>query len=92
MNWCQQQEKSRLMWVGGIIAAHGCVITPLTLMVIMLNGNPFILWPFALASILICLVSNLAAMPLKAIIPIFAFSLLIDLGVIFAAFGWHGAL
>lgn len=92
LTWCQQQEKNRLMWVGSIIALHGCVITPLTLMAIMLNGNSFILWPFALASIVMCLISNLAAMPLKVVIPVFAFSLLVDLGVILAAFGWHGSL
>lgn len=92
MNWCQQQEKSRLLWVGMILAAHGCFITPITLMTIMINGNPFVLWPFALASILICLITNLAALPLKVTIPVFITSLVIDLGVMVAAIGWSHML
>lgn len=80
--WCQAQEENRLLWLGIILGGHGCVITPLTLLFIMLAGNPVILWPFAIAAITMALVVNLAALPTKITIPIFLFSLLIDLFII----------
>jgi hypothetical protein len=82
LTWCQAQEENRLLWLGIILFGHGCVITPLTLFSIMLAGNPVILWPFAIAAMTMSLVVNLAAMPTKITIPIFLFSLVIDLLVI----------
>lgn len=83
LNWCSAQEKDRLAWLAAIIAGHGCVITPLTVMFIVLAGNMAILWPFAIGAMGICLVTNLAAMPTKITIPVFFFSLLIDIAIIF---------
>jgi hypothetical protein len=80
--WCETQEESRLLWLGIIVGGHGCVITPLTLLFIMLAGNPVIFWPFAIAAMTMALVVNLAALPARITIPIFLFSLLIDLFVI----------
>jgi hypothetical protein len=48
----------------------------------MLGGNLPIFWPFAIAAIAMSLVVNLAALPTKITIPVFLFSILIDLVVI----------
>lgn len=81
-SWCKGQEKNRLLWLALIITAHGCIITPVTLGVIMLSGNNFIFWPWAIASMGISLIVNLAALPVKITIPVFAISLLIDLAIV----------
>lgn len=82
INWCDEQEKSRFGWVAVSMTLHGCIITIFTAFAIILSGNHFIFWPFAIAAMGITLVVNLAAMPTKIIIPAFFFSILIDLGVI----------
>jgi hypothetical protein len=81
-SWCREQEKNRLAWLAVIITAHGCIITPLTLLFVLLAGNNFVFWPLIITAMGMCLVSNLAAMPTKITIPIFLISLLIDLGII----------
>lgn len=83
--WCRNQEENRILWIGVILSAHGCIITPLTLMFVMLFGNSMVLWPFAIAAIFMCLVVNLAALPTKITLPVFVLSLLIDAGIIIAA-------
>jgi hypothetical protein len=70
-------------WVGIILAGHGCVITPITLLFIALAGNSMVLWAFTLAAMVMSLVVNLAAMPVKITVPVFLLSLLIDFGIIF---------
>lgn len=84
-NWCASQEKYRFGWLAAIIAGHGCLITPLTLMFVMLGGNQPIAWAFAIGAMGMSLISNLAALPTKFTIPIFFFSLLIDAVLIAAA-------
>jgi hypothetical protein len=81
-SWCRQQEKNRLSWLAVIITGHGCVITPLTLLFVMLSGNNFIFWPPVIAAMTMPLVTNLAALPTRITIPIFFLSILIDLIVI----------
>ncbi|MEO8404704.1 MAG: hypothetical protein ABI480_08920 [Chitinophagaceae bacterium] len=83
-DWCQAQEESRLLWVGVIIAGHGCVITPLTSLLIVFSGNSIILWSFAIAAMTMALVVNLAALPTKITLPVFALSLLMDIAVVAA--------
>ena len=61
---------------------HGCVFTVLTVMAILFTGNHFIFWPFAIAAMAVPLVTNLAAMPTRVIIPVFIASLIIDLAII----------
>lgn len=82
LNWCDTQEKYRFGWLAAIITGHGCVITPITLFAIILSGNSFIFWAIALVAMAASLVANLAAMPTKITIPVFVFSLLIDLTII----------
>jgi hypothetical protein len=83
--WCNNQDKNRLPWLAVILTGHGCIITPLTVMVIMITGNNPILWITAFAAMGMCLVVNLAALPTKITLPIFFLSLAIDLAIIIAA-------
>jgi hypothetical protein len=80
--WCESQEKYRFGWLAGIIAGHGCFITPATLLFVMMAGNSPVLWAFVIASMGMALVTNLAALPTKITIPVFFLSVLIDLIVI----------
>jgi len=83
--WCSGQEKNRIMWTGISLAVHGCFITPVTMMAVMLSGVPVALLALTVLSVFITLVVNLAALPTRIAIPFFAFSVLIDLGVIATA-------
>lgn len=82
IKWADGQESSRMLWTAVSIVGHGCFFTIITMSAILLTGNNFIFWPFAIASMTMCVVVNLAAMPAKVIIPVFFFSLLIDVVII----------
>ena len=82
MNWCIGQEKNRLGWLGGILVVHGCLFTPITLFAIILSGTYFPFYIAALVAMGLAVVTNLAAMPTKFTIPIFFFSLLVDIAII----------
>jgi hypothetical protein len=82
VTWTKSQEKNRLAWLAVIITAHGCVLTPITLFAIVLAGNNIIFWSLAIAAMGMSLVTNLAALPTKITIPVFFFSVLIDLVII----------
>jgi hypothetical protein len=81
-SWTVAQEKNRFLWLALGVVAHGCVITIFTMLAIMFSGNNFIYWPFAIAAMTMTVVSNLAAMPTKITIPVFFFSVLIDVAII----------
>lgn len=85
IQWCEGQEENRFGWTAGILVGHGCVFTILTMLVVLFTGNNFIFWPIAIASMGVCVVTNLAAMPTRITIPVFAVSLLADVVVIIAA-------
>ena len=82
IDWCKGQEQNRLLWLGIILAGHGCILTPLTVLAVLLAGTNITLFVLALVAMGMSLVSNLAAMPTKITIPVFALSVLIDLGII----------
>jgi hypothetical protein len=86
-DWCSSQEKFRLGWVASILGSHGCIITPITLFVVVLGGNNIIYWMAAIVAMMMSLVTNLAALPTKITIPVFALSLVIDLVLIVACIG-----
>jgi hypothetical protein len=85
INWCKGQQESRLLWLGIILAGHGCIITPITVMAVMLAGTNLILFMLALVAMAIALVTNLAALPTKITIPAFIFSIVLDIAIIIAA-------
>ena len=84
--WCRMQEKNRFMWLGIILAVHGCLLTPLTIMAVVFAGNNLTLFMLGVGAMAIALVSNLAALPTKVTIPTFIVSVLIDLGILIACF------
>jgi hypothetical protein len=88
MAFSRSQEDSRLLWVGIALAAHGCALTPVTIMATFLTGFNFALFMTAMVAMGIVLVTNLAAMPTKVTIPAFALSVLIDVAILaYCAFG-----
>jgi hypothetical protein len=82
ISWCKAQDENRLAWLAAMLFLHGCVLAPVTIGFIFLGGNQIVFWALVIAAMAMTLVSNLAAMPTKITIPIFFFSLLIDLTVI----------
>jgi hypothetical protein len=84
MHYCEAQENNRLLWLGISLAGHGCIITPLTVMAVLLAGSNLFLFIVALVAMGMSLVSNLAAMPTKVTIPIFFFSIILDIAIIFS--------
>ncbi len=82
INWADSQEENRFGWTAFAIAGHGCVFTIITVAVILATGNNFIFWPFAIAAMAVSLISNLAAMPTKIIIPTLFITVLIDIAII----------
>lgn len=84
MNWCKGQEKNRLLWLGIALAAHGCIITPLTVMAVLLAGTNMFLFMLAIVAMGMALVTNLAAMPTKITIPVLAISIIIDIAIVIA--------
>jgi len=82
IDWCISQEKYRLGWLAAALTLHGCVLTIFTMFAVVLAGNHFMFWPFIIGGMGITLIVNLAAMPTKITIPVFFFSVLVDLMII----------
>ena len=82
IDWCIIQEKYRLGWLAAALTLHGCVLTIFTMFAVVLAGNHFIFWPFIIGGMGITLIVNLAAMPTKITIPVFFFSVLVDIMII----------
>ena len=73
------------MWLGIILAAHGCILTPMTVMSVFLIGaGNLALVVLAIIAMGMALVSNLAAQPTRVTIPVFVLSVLIDLSILVA--------
>lgn len=81
MDFCHRQEGNRLMWVGIVLAVHGCILTPMVVMLTLLTGPNFPLFMTAMVAMGIALVTNLAAMPTKVTIPAFALSIVMDAAI-----------
>ena len=82
MAYCKGQEANRLLWLGVILAVHGCILTPITVMATFFAGPSFSLFMAGMVAMGIALVTNLAAMPTRITIPAFALSVLVDIAVI----------
>jgi hypothetical protein len=80
--WCNGQNENRLGWLAVGLAGHGCFITPLVAMAVVTSGNNFILWILTMAAMAATVIVNLAAMPTKITIPVFFFSIAIDIVVL----------
>jgi hypothetical protein len=84
INWCEAQQENRLLWLGISLSAHGCIITPIAVMAILLAGTNMFLFVLAIVAMGASLVTNLAALPTKITIPVFILSTLIDIAIIFS--------
>ncbi len=85
LTWCTNQEKDRLLWTGIALAVQGCILAPVSLMVIAFASNLFILWTIPLICLVMNLVVHLAALPTRYTVPVFFISLLLNIAVIIAA-------
>src|SRR5215218_2064649 len=85
INWCKGQEQNRLLWLGIALAGHGCILTPLTVMAVLLAGTNLYLFILAIVAMGMSLVTNLAAMPTKITIPVFILSILIDIAIVISS-------
>ncbi|MFL5739131.1 MAG: hypothetical protein ACJ75B_02860 [Flavisolibacter sp.] len=83
--WTNSQQKNRLLWLGVILSAHGCILTPLTAMAILLAGTNLTLLILATVAMGMALVTNLAALPTKITLPVFFLSILIDIVIVVIA-------
>lgn len=86
INWCDSQEKYRFGWLGAALTLHGCFLTIITMFAVILAGNHFIFWPLVIGAMGVTVVVNLAAMPTRITIPVFFFSVLLDLAIIASCF------
>lgn len=82
LSWCKSQEEYRFGWLAVIIAIHGCVLTPITVLLVTLGGNSIYFWVAAISAMAMALITNLAAMSTKVTIPVFFLSVLIDITII----------
>ena len=86
MTWCTDQEEHRLLWSGVMLSLHGCILTPITLLLIAMTGVNMLLIGSAVFAMTFVLITNLAALPTKYTLPTFALSILADIVVLIAAF------
>jgi hypothetical protein len=84
LDWCASQQEKKFLWLGIALTAHGCIITPITIMAVTLAGTSLVLFILAIAAMGLVLVTNLAALPTKITIPSLFFSIAVDLGIIIA--------
>ena len=85
MKWCSGQQPNRLLWLGIALVGHGCILTPITISAVIFAGTNLFLFMTALIAMSLALVSNLAAMPTKITIPVFLFSIIIDIAIVIAS-------
>lgn len=84
LNWCENQQFNRILWIGIALMGHGAILTPLTIMAVLMAGNSLALFMITISAMAMVLVVNLAAMPTKVTIPVLVLSILVDLGVLIA--------
>src|SRR5215831_15372294 len=83
INWCDQQETNRLLWLGIGVMGHIGMVLPLTLLaVLFLANNNFVLWIVVLCANMPVLALNLAAQPPKVTIPVMLTSLIVNIVVV----------
>lgn len=83
--WMETQEEKRFFWAALSLVGHGTIFTILTFATVILTGNEFALIAVTCTTMMVVLAVNLAALPVKYIIPVFFGSLLVDLLVMITA-------
>lgn len=82
LNWCEKQEDNHFMWVAFILAIQACVLIPITLLTILVNGSDELALIALLTITAISFITLLAAMPTKYTIPVFVVALLVDVALV----------
>ena len=83
--WLNTQEERRFFWAALSLVGHGTFFTIITFATVILTGNIFALMAITCVTMMVVLAVNLAALPMKYIIPVFFGSLLVDVLVIITA-------
>jgi hypothetical protein len=70
--WAENEDKiNHVSWVGISVTIMAAVMFPLTMIVVLLNGASFGLIMAAMVSLVLVVVTNLAALPTKYTIPFY---------------------
>jgi hypothetical protein len=78
-SWCANEDAERhIGWVGVTVTTTTAIFFPVTMCIILLNGELFGLIIAAMASLALVVVTNLAALPTKYTIPFYFLGILID--------------
>lgn len=83
--WADNQNFNKLSWLAVALVVHGCLLTPVTVMVVMTTSQEFSLVMASLGAMALSLVTNLAALPTRITIPAFFLSILADVVIILAS-------
>jgi hypothetical protein len=87
MSWAANEDEERhIGWVGITVTTMTAIFFPLTMALILMNGAVFGLIVAAMVSLVLVVVTNLAAMPTKFTIPFYLLGILIDVTVIALSF------
>jgi hypothetical protein len=81
-----EDEERHIGWVGITVTIMTAICFPLTMSVIILNGAVFGLMIPAMVSLVLVVVTNLAALPTKYTIPFFFLGIFIDVVVVGLSF------
>lgn len=84
--WCEGQEKNRMLWTAIALSVHGCILTPITVLLVAMTGINMILLTASILAMTFVLITNLAALPAKYTVPTFLLSIVVDVIIIIAAF------
>jgi len=76
--WAISQEKYHVGWVGFSVTIMAAVFFPLTLSAVLFNGAVFSLIILAMISLVMVVITNLAALPTKYTIPALFLGIIMD--------------
>jgi len=89
IQWCEKQEENKLGWLAASFVVHGCILVPMTVMIIAASGNNFVFVALALGSMIIAITTNLSDLHTKVSLPVFFSTLVLDILIIISRL-FHG--
>src|SRR5688500_2496285 len=81
LTWAENQNENRIGWIGIALGVHGCFLTPLAAMTVMVTTYNFGMFMAVIGAMALSLVTNLAALPTRITIPAFFLSIAIDIAI-----------
>ena len=82
LNWSDEHQENRIGIEAIGLLIMGCFFTPLTVMAVTLSGTNTLLIIPAIVAMEMTLVTNLAAMPIKIMVPVFFLGIAIDISIV----------